>query len=174
MENTLYSLTEQMSSIEAALEENGGELTPELEEMWQETSESLATKVDNYNALIIKLDGYSDNLAKEIKRLQALKKTTDNSLKRVKEHIIETMKTFGISRLEGAYCKMSLSSSTSTEVDEEMLLAPYVARLDRLMLPSWITPELKISKTELKNTFKDKEVTPAGVCFIENKTLRIK
>ena len=171
---TLYNLTSQMADIEAILEETGGELTPELEEAWQETSESLTTKVDNYNALLIKLGNYSDNLAAEIKRLQGLKKTSDNSVKRLKEHIKDVMERFGIQRLEGNFCKMSLSSSTSTEVDEETVLMPYVARLDRLMLPSWITCEFKVNKTELKNAFKDKDVTPGGVRFVKNTTLRIK
>ena len=76
--------------------------------------------------------------------------------------------------MEGAYCKMSLSSSTATEVDEEIALAPYKSRLDRLMLPAWITAELKVSKTALKDAFKDQEVTPAGVRFVKNTSLRIK
>lgn len=163
-----------MTAIEEALEETGGELTPEIEATWEETSESLTTKVDNYNALLIKLGDYSDNLAKEIKRLQALKKTADNSVKRIKDHVKDCMETFGISKLEGAYCKMSLSSSTTTEVDEETVLQPYQSRVDRLMLPAWITCEFKISKSALKDAFKDKDVTPAGVSFQKNTTLRIK
>lgn len=163
-----------MSLIEQALDENGGELTPELEEAWQETQESLTAKVDNYNKLICHLEYNSEALAKEIKRLQALKKTADNSLKRVKEHIKDTMLQFGISKLDGEFCKMSLSSSSTTEVDEEILLQPYIGRLERLMLPSWINAELKVSKTELKNAFKDGDVTPAGVKFVKNTILRIR
>lgn len=171
---TLYQLTEQMSALESLLEDNGGELTPDIEALWQETGESLTKKVDNYNALIIKLKNYSSNLDAEIKRLQGLKKTADNSLKNVKEHIKSVMEQFGIDKLEGAYCKISLASSTSTEVDEETVLAPYISRIERLMLPEWITADLKVSKTALKDAFKDKDVTPAGVSFVKNKSLRIK
>ena len=174
MSETLYQLTAQMRQIEDTLDETGGELTPELEEAWQETGESLSVKVDNYNALIIKMENYAENLAAEIKRLQALKKTADNSLKRVKDHVKDTMIANGMTRLEGAYCKMSLASSTSTEVDEEILLQPYISRLERLMLPEWITAELKVSKTALKEAFKGKDVTPAGVRFVKNTQLRIK
>ena len=66
---TLYSLSEQMALIEATLEANGGELTPELESAWEETRESLIQKVDNYNALVQKLKAYSDNIKAEICRL---------------------------------------------------------------------------------------------------------
>ena len=171
---TLYQLTEQMSALESLLEDNGGELTPDIEALWQETGESLTKKVDNYNALIIKLKNYSSNLDAEIKRLQGLKKTADNSLKNVKEHIKSVMEQFGIDKLEGAYCKISLASSTSTEVDEETVLAPYLSRIAKLNLPEWITADLKVSKTALKDAFKDKDVTPAGVSFVKNKSLRIK
>lgn len=163
-----------MSALESLLEENGGELTPDIEALWQETGESLTKKVDNYNALIIKLKNYSSNLDAEIKRLQGLKKTADNSLKNVKEHIKSVMEQFGIDKLEGAYCKISLASSTSTEVDEETVLAPYLSRIAKLNLPEWITADLKVSKTALKDAFKDKDVTPAGVSFVKNKSLRIK
>lgn len=170
---TLYELTGQMAAIEEALEENGGELTPELEEVWQETAESLPMKVDGYNKVIANMTAYSKNIDAEIKRLQTLKKTADNSVKRVKEHLVDVMKQWGIAKLEGSYCKMTLTTSTATEVDEETVLAPYRSRLAKLDLPDWITADLKVSKTALKEAFKDKDVTPAGVQFVENQSLRI-
>lgn len=176
MENTLtlYSLTDQMTAIEDMLVENGGELTPELEELWQETEESLTHKVDNYNDLIKFNEDYAENIGNRIKELQALKKTHDNSVKRLKEHIKDTMTRFGIKELKGQYCKITLSHSTSTEVDEGLIIQPYLCRLARLDLPAWITAELKVNKTILKDNFKDKDVTPAGVSFVKNTSLRIK
>ena len=174
MSQTLYQLTGQMAAIEDALQENGGELTPELEELWAETAESLPQKVDGYNQVITNLTAYSKNLDEEIKRLQALKKTADNSVKRIKGHVKDIMEQYGIDKLEGNYCKISLSSTTATEVDEAVLLQPYLARLDKLELPAWITPELKVSKTILKDTYKDKDYMPAGVSFVKNTQLRIR
>ena len=174
MKETLYELTAQMRQIEETLDNNGGEMTPELEELWNETGESLTRKVDNYNDLINHLDDYSDNLAREIKRLQTLKRTADNSSSRLKAHIKDIMIANGIGKLEGDRCKMSLSQTTATEVDEEIVLQPYISRLDRLMLPPWISAELKVSKSILKDTYKDKDVTPAGVKFVKNAQLRIR
>lgn len=171
---TLFTLTEQMSLIEQTLDENGGELTPELEEQWVETEESLKQKIDNYNSLVRLFDYRSDNLAAEIKRLQALKKTTDNSKKRVVEHLKDVMEAFGLTKLEGKLCKVSLSSSTSTEVDEETVLQPYLSRIEMLHLPEWITVDFKVSKTALKDAFKDKDITPAGVSFVKNTSLRFR
>ena len=174
MSATLYQLTNQMAEIEAMLEETGGELTPELESLWEETSESLPQKVDGYNQVLRNLTAYATNLADEIKRLQGLKKTADNSAKRIKEHVLSCMEAFGLTRLEGNYCKMSLRSSTQTEVDEDSVLLPYLSRVEKLGLPSWITCELKINKTALKEAFKGKDVTPGGVRFVERNNLIIK
>lgn len=176
MSNTLYELTAQMRQIEDSLEETGGELSPELEELWNETGDSLVQKVDNYNALRLHFENYSENLANEIKRLQALKKTADNSLARLKAHIKDVMVANGFSKLEGAYCKMSLSSSTSTVLDEELLLQPYYGKIQHLKddLPAWLDIEPKISKSIIKDTYKDKDVTPAGVSFVKGVQLRIK
>lgn len=174
MSATLYQLTNQMAEIEAMLEETGGEITPELEAVWNETSESLPQKVDGYNQVLRNLTAYAANLADEIKRLQGLKKTADNSAKRIKEHVLDCMETFGIQKLEGNYCKMSLRSSTQTEVDEDSVLLPYLSRVEKLGLPAWITCELKINKTALKEAFKGKDVTPGGVRFVERNNLIIK
>lgn len=180
MENnlTLYALTEQMAQIEAVLEENGGELTPEMDALWEETKESLCQKADNYNALLVKLGAYSDNIDAEIKRLQALKKTADNSVKRIKEHIKDTMEQFGLTAIEGGLCKMTLSTSTATEVNEEIVLAPYKPFIEALekKLPAYISVEPKISKTGLKEAAKElpEGVSLAGVAFVKNKSLRIK
>ena len=174
MTPTLYELTGQMAAIEDYLQENGGELTPELEEIWEETAESLPKKVDGYNQVIKTFEAYAKNLDEEIKRLQALKKTADNSAKRVKAHVKETMELFGLTKLDGNYCKMSISSSTSTDVDEETVLKAYRARVTLLDLPAWISVDFKVNKTVLKDTFKDKDVTPAGVSFVKNTQLRIR
>ena len=180
MENrmTLYFLSEQMAAIEAALEETGGELTPELEAQWEETRESLMAKVDNYNALVQKLKNYSDNIKAEQDRLAKLKKTADNSLRRIKDHIKDTMEAFGLKTLEGDYCKMSLSKSTATEVDEEIVLAPYVTAIEALnaKLPPYISVEAKISKTAIKEATKElpEGVGLPGISFTKNTNLTIK
>lgn len=180
MENrmTLYALSEQMARIEELLEENGGELTPEVEEQWMETRESLVAKVDGYNALIQKLKAYSDNIKAEQDRLAKLKKTADNSLKRIKDHIKDTMQEFGLKTIEGNLCKISLATSKATEVDEDTVLAPFIPAIEALeaKLPPYVTIEPKVSKTAAKEATKELPdgVNLPGVTFTESVSLRIK
>lgn len=100
MENrTLFQLTADMTAIEDALWENGGELTPELEQALTETQESLVAKTDSYGALIRKFDAATVSIDAEIKRLQALKKTASNAVERLKERVLYSMETCGITQL---------------------------------------------------------------------------
>lgn len=174
---TLFSLTEQMVQIEAMLEETGGEITPEIEAAWQETGASLTAKVDGYNALIRKLEYRSNVLALEIKRLQALKKTADNSSDRLRAHIFNVMDTFDIPRIDGSFCKMYTSERSAMEVNEDVLLSKYSKVIEKAEkgLPVWLTLVPKIDKTSLKDTCKaDESKMPEGVEFVKKKSLTIK
>lgn len=173
---TLYELTGEMLALETQLEENGGELTPELEELWQDNAEALVKKTDNYNTLLKNFEAHSSNLDAEIKRLQALKKTDDNAIKRIKEHLLNTMQTFGIEELKGDFCKITIAKSTATEVDEEAALYNFKNRIEefRDSLPSYIKVTTGIDKTEAKRVAKETGIVPAGIEFIENKSLRIR
>lgn len=178
--NTLYELTGQMAALENALEESGGELTPEVEQLLSETGDSLRAKVDSYNALLRIWDGRSKIIAEEIKRLQGLKKTLENSMSRVREHVLDVMDANGIQRIDGNLCKMFTVERISMGVDEEMLLKPYRAYLARCekKLPAWLSIDYKISKTELSNTYRPAGITvdnlPEGLTFEPKKSLTIK
>ena len=170
MENrTLFQLSADMSAIEDALWETGGELTPELEQALTETQQSLAVKTDGYNALIRKIDA-------EIKRLTALKKTCQNAEKRLKNHICETMGAFGIEKLEGQFCKISRAKTSSIETNEDLLLATYLPTIDAIneSLPPYIRVEPKVSKTAIKEFQKTEGILPAGAEIVENWSIRIR
>ena len=165
-----------MAAIEDALYETGGELTPEIEEALTETAQSLAVKTDSYNALIRKFGAQADVIDAEIKRLTALKKTCQNAEKRLKMHICDTMQEFGIEKLEGTYCKMSLAKSTRTETDDERLMEAYQAAVDELgaTLPPYLSLEMKVSKTGIKEYEKETGILPAGAEKVESVSLRIR
>ena len=178
MENTLtlYNLSAEMAEIENALMENGGELTPELEAKLATTSDALIKKADDYGAVIEKFTAAVAACKAEIDRIKVIQKVADNSLKSIKEHLASTMDAFGMKSLEGKLHKFSLTKTTATEVDEDTLLAPYKGLVEALQakLPSWVTVDCKVSKSDLKAAYKDKDVTLDGLTFVENKSLRIK
>lgn len=173
---SLYELQGTMLQIEQELDDNGGELTDELVALLSDTELSIKQKADGYRAVIAKFSDKADAVDKEIKRLQALKKTANNAVERLKEYILRVMGTYGIKKIEGEYCSMTRTATKSLEVNEEMLLAAYVEKIAELQasLPDYLTIEVKVSKTAIKNKFKNTDVLPAGCAFVENDSLRIR
>lgn len=176
LSTTLFQLSNEMRMLEDALWESGGELTPEIEQALAENAESIAKKVDGYNAVLRSFAYKSDVLDAEIKRLTALKKTAENAQKRIREHVVDIMNAFDIDKLDGAYCKISKTKSTKTEVNEELLLSGVQFAIDSVAktMPPYVTLETKVSKTALKDFIKETGITPAGVEFVDSYSLRIK
>ena len=98
---SLYDLSQEQLDIERALEDAGGELTPELEEALGNNAEALSHKIDSYSAILRKNEYMNEAIDAEIKRLQALKKTNANKVKSLKSYIGYVMGTFGITKIDG-------------------------------------------------------------------------
>ena len=173
---TLYELTAEMAAIEDELYENGGELTPELKQEMTETKESLLRKVDGYNALLRKLGAMAASAKSEIDRLTKLKKTAENARKQVKEQLLWNMNVWGLEKLEGNLCRMSIRHTPSLEVDDAVALAPYLGAIEKLQkaLPEWVTVEVKVSKQAIKEAYKGTDILPAGVSEVSRQSLIIR
>jgi len=66
---TIYQLGEAERELMDILYENGGELTPEIEDALTETREGLSLKVEGYNRIIRELTAYSDAAKAEADRI---------------------------------------------------------------------------------------------------------
>jgi hypothetical protein len=172
----LYELQGAMLQIECALEENGGELTDELAELLNDTEVSIRQKADGYRAVMAKFNDKVEAVKREIKRLQDIKKTAENAEKRIKEYILGVMGAYGIKKIEGELCTMTRTTTKSLDVNEELLLSAYNEKIAELQasLPEYLTIEVKVSKTAIKNKFKDTDVLPAGCAYVENDSLRVR
>lgn len=173
---SLYELQGTMLQIEQELDDNGGELTDALAVLLSDTESSIKQKADGYRAVMAKFSDKADAIDKEIKRLQDLKKTAKNAEKRIKEYILGVMGIYGLKKIEGEMVTMTRTTTKSLDVNEELLLAPHANKIKELQdnLPDYITIEVKVSKTAIKNGFKGSDVLPAGCAYVENDSLRIR
>jgi ABC-type transporter Mla subunit MlaD len=173
---SLYELQGDFLQIEQILDDNGGEVTEELAQLFTDTALSIQQKVDGYRVVMAKFNDKADAIDKEIKRLQGLKKTAVNAEKRLKEYILNVMGTYGLKKIEGLFCSMTRTTSKALDVNEELLLSAYNEKIAELQaqLPDYLTIEVKVSKTAIKNKFKDTDVLPAGCAYMENESLRIR
>ena len=172
----LYELTAEQARIEDLLEENGGEMTPEIEEALTLTAEALPKKVDGYGVLIRQFAAAEAACDAEIKRLQGLKKTAQNAQRNLKDRVLFAMQSFGYDKLAGDITKFSTRSSKSVEVDEAVLLNKYYGKISEFVasLPDWLTLEIKVSKQAIKDAYKATGVTPEGAQVVENVNLMMK
>jgi hypothetical protein len=174
---TLYELSEQDRQLQEMLYENGGELTPEMEEMLKENRENFSAKIEGYNHIIRENEGFAAACDAEIKRLQDKKKRAQNSVTFLKTHILNVMKLFEMQKIEGANgdCKVSRGARKSVVVDEDAVfirldIADKVAGLE---LPDYVTLEPKINKTVLGNRLKaGEEIADAELQENEFVTIR--
>ena len=173
---TLFDLTAQMADIEDALCENGGELTPELETAMTETRESLAAKIDGYNALYQKLGAMAASAKAEMDRLGKIKKTAENGQRSLKDRLLHNMHLFGLEKMEGRLCRVSIRRSGSLKVDEEQMLAPYRKQIDALnaALPPYIMLVPSISKTAIRDMYRGTDALPAGCEEVQSESLQIR
>lgn len=125
----IWSIQQELAAIFDELEENGGELTEELEEQLKITQESLGAKVRDYTCVIKSLESDIDAIKLEQKRLKDLKDSKEKTIARLKTVIIEAIENFGDSTPKGSKFidygigKVSIRRSNAVEINEDAVKA---------------------------------------------------
>ena len=160
---SLFEIGNEYLEIYHLLEENGGEITPEIQTSLQINKENLQIKTQNYISLIKEIDGRTNTIDAEIKRLQTLKKHNVSFVDRLKENISAAMKTFEIEEIRTDLNKISFRKSKSVQIEDVELLPNDCVIIEKK----------PISKAELKKRIENGEII-SGAVIVENKNLQIK
>ena len=91
----IWQIQQDLLDIFNELEENGGELTPELEDKLNITQSEFKNKIENYLYVIKKTESDINACDVEAKRLTALKKSKQNTVDRIKSVIAKAIEQFG-------------------------------------------------------------------------------
>jgi hypothetical protein len=152
----IFQINQEYLQIASILEENGGEVTPELEESLSINREQLQTKGVNYALVIRQLSGESDIVDAEIKRLQALKKAKDNSIDRMKTVVRDAMILHGIESIKGDLISLSLRKNGASVLIEDESKVPDTykvdqpKKLDRKLILDDLKKGLEVSGASMK------------------------
>lgn len=161
---TLYGITAELNAILAAIEENGGEITPEIDNALAINEEQFTTKAVDYGHAILNLKAMAAAAKAEKDRLAGLQKFYENTQKRLEGALSKAMQVFGQDKVENATMRLSLRHTTATEVDDlEQLPAEYKTT----------KVELVADKTAIKKAIQQGEDVP-GAHLVENVSLQIK
>lgn len=91
----IYNISKEFLDIFDELEENGGELTEELEERLAITQESFRTSVKNLSSVVKQLDCECDAIKVEQKRLKELYDRKQKVIERIKKILLDAINNFG-------------------------------------------------------------------------------
>jgi hypothetical protein len=158
----LYEITHEAQYLAALLETE--ELTPELEELLVINQEQLQAKAGNYAKVIANIQGDSDAIDAEIKRLKAMKESKDRAVTRLKDAVKNAMMVSGIEKIESPLFKLSLRRSEAVEVE-----VPEALPIDWQVKKVTITADKVAIKQAIKEGY-----AITGARIIENFSLQIK
>lgn len=121
----IFEISKELESVFDELEENGGELTEELEEKLSISQDEFRSKVNAYLSIIKHIESDIDCCDKEIKRLQSVKKSKQNTIDRLKNILVWAIDKFGDSNKSGnkyvdlGISKVTVKSSNKVIVNEK-------------------------------------------------------
>lgn len=115
----LYEISEEMEAIAATLEDNGGELTPELAELLQGWSDAFETKVERVVAVIRNFEATAEAVASEVKRLQALKRSRERAAEGLRVYLRDQMVRASRDEVELPICRVAVRTSSTPTITWE-------------------------------------------------------
>jgi len=168
MNNSLFQITQEFLELASLIEEAGGEVNDAILEELAISRDNFAHKAEGYTKLILKWESESEAASAEIKRIQALKKTKDNAIARLRDTLLQALMVFGsedskgIKRYETALLKLSTRRSAAVEITDETALPEEAFVIKR-----------EVSKTAIKRLLED-GMEIDGAAIKENVSLQIR
>lgn len=123
----IYNISQELLSIFNEIEENEGELTPELEEQLNITQESLKDKIKSYSNVIKMLENDIIEIKNEKVRLNDLQKSKEKTIERLKKIMIDAVELFGDTTKSGnkyidyGIGKVSIRNTQIVEIEEDII-----------------------------------------------------
>lgn len=124
---SIYNIQQDLLEIFDQIESNDGEITPELEEQLRISQDEFEDKIRSYTGVIHQLECDLGAIKDEKTRLDAIKKSKEKTIERLKQIMIEAIQMFGDTSKSGTKFidygtgKVSLRKSESVELDDDKL-----------------------------------------------------
>lgn len=161
---SFYPVTKELTDIFIALEDNGGEVTPEIEQALAINEDNFAAKSVDFGNAILNFKAMAAAAKAEKERLAAIQKRYENAYNRLDKALTAAMDATGHDKVETPTMRLSLRHTTATEVDD----------LDQLPAEYKTTKvEVVADKTAIKKAIQSGEAVP-GAHLVENVSLQIK
>lgn len=123
---SLYRISADLQELYEELENNGGELTPEIEDKLTIRQSELSTKLDNYVKMVKHCEMFIEACKAEKSRIDNIKKRYENMAKRFKESMATAVEKFGDTNKSGnkfidlGMCRLTAMDSSAVDIDTEV------------------------------------------------------
>ena len=159
----LYELTDAYAGLAALLDDCESE--EEAAQLWAQIDEvgaSIAEKADNYARYLRNKQAEADGLGKEIERLQKRKRSAENRIEQLREHMKFAMGVAGATEIRTTLGKWTVRSNPPrVEVLDESEIAP-----------EFFEPQPpKLSKSKLLKHWKDTGEIPDGCDVVQSESI---
>lgn len=156
----LFNIDAELYEVYNEIENNGGEMTPELEATLEITEAERMTKGEGYVYVIKQLRSQADMIKSEIKRLQELAKRYENSADKLADTLLQSVVAHG--QIKTALVTISSRKSKSVSITDESLLGMEYLRV-----------KLEPNKTAIKEALEAGQEVQ-GALIVENYSLNIR
>lgn len=162
----LYQLTDAYAELAALLDECESE--EEAAQLWAQMDEvgaSIAEKADNYARFLRNKQAEANSLDEEIKRLQKRKRTAENQIDQLREHMKFAMGVAGATEIRTALGKWTVRRNPPrVEVLNESEIAP-----------EFFEPQPpKLLKSKLQQHWKETGEIPDGCDVVQSESVQFR
>tara|TARA_Y100000996_G_scaffold277853_1_gene219061 strand:- start:1220 stop:1738 length:519 start_codon:yes stop_codon:yes gene_type:complete len=168
--NTLNDIIKKFQEIESMLLEADGEISEEIENQLVENENNLSSKLDGYQKFSIYLNGQSEYLKSVEEQYSKRRKTIENSIKRLRERMLNAMIVTGNDKIKTTEYNYSISESEKWIVNAEVINDQIKSDLIDQGLGENI---FKTNLSDIKSKYKNEKV-PDWIKIEKNKFLRVK
>ena len=156
----LFNIDAELYEVYNEIENNGGEMTPELEATLEITEAERLTKGEGYVYVIKQLRSQSDMIKSEIKRLQELAKRYESSADKLADTLLQSVVAHG--QIKTALVTISSRKSKAVSITDESLLQAEYLRI-----------KTEPNKTAIKEALESGQEVQ-GALIVENYSLNIR
>jgi hypothetical protein len=158
--NNLFNIDAELFALHQEIENQGGELTEELEAALEITQAERTKKGEGCVYIYKQLKAQADLLRAEAKRLSERAKQYETSAEKIAEKLVESVQAHG--QIKTEFMTISTRKSKSVLITEEQLLTKEFLRL-----------KTEPNKTAIKEAL-ERGVEVLGAKIVENDSLQIK
>ena len=168
--NTLNDIIKKFQYIESMLLESDGEISEDIEAQLIENESNLSSKLDGYQKFSTYLNGQVEYLKSVEEQYTKRRKTIENSIKRLRERMLNAMLVTGNDKIKTTEHNYSVSESEKWIINNDVMND----EIKLGMIEDGLGENVfKTKLSEIKSKYKNDKV-PDWIIIEKNKFLRIK